>query len=634
MGQGEAPWHFQIDAVVVEEAIKSFRHIGRYCPEDIVKKTRGKYGTVKKPGNKGISELLVQLDNEIKIDIEDEHVKKFSNAILKFVKAITHFIEELSGLKFKISPAGSFPLGNKIEQIDEFDFVLEWINMPKRLTELTLRDLGHLYLNTVDPLRAFHGMIIHQLLLECQEVENITIKTLIQKRFAMNLVISWKCSSYHIHEVSLDLAVSLKSKNTMQNYLKNMGLSFNDTPFEQTVKPDEPAYHCFPFARKPELYDPFEECRVDTNYFDRYMFATCDEISPNIKSSFRITKFLCSKIFPRHCKNYKCVLKKTAVSDFEPFVSSYVLKQLLFKEVMEFPKGKDWGFAFIHLRIISLLKRLKKVSEIRDFLNPLEIKNIRDKENELLFEYFDNCVVKLISWFENGFTERREDELSLKKARDGSSQLWLFRNVLIITAKEAINSWSAEPIDYPVFKVDVPVARAKTDNTKEIIYDIYNEITRDMIYVDLTTQSDMYFNLFIFLYSHTVRVLEKEDVKSNRVIEKLDMITEIAKKFKLTFKTVCSTLRKVKTLISNKDDVANKLSSIFSQVTTEQAWSIYRYFQRQDSETETMPCNNIEKNGKEISLLKKVMEPYASSTVDEAHVWLYIAIMKSLGKLP
>ena len=61
---------------------------------------------------------------------------KISKSLVKLFESIAHFFEKLSGLRFEINSAGSFPLGNKIEAIDEFDFVLEWINMPKELTEL------------------------------------------------------------------------------------------------------------------------------------------------------------------------------------------------------------------------------------------------------------------------------------------------------------------------------------------------------------------------------------------------------------------------------------------------------------------------------------------------------------------
>ena len=635
MGQGEVTWNFRRKDAIVKEVRKSFRDIGRYCPEDIVKKSRGNKRRVKKPGNKEISNLLIQLDNEIKVNIEDGHVKKFSNTILKFVKGITYFIEESSGLLFKINPAGSFPLGNKIEHIDEFDFVLEWINVPKELTELTILEIGNLYFKE-GTLIEYPRMIIHQLLLECLDVENITIKTLIQKKFAMNLVISWKCLSCHTHEVSLDLAVCLKSKDAMQKYLKMMGISFKDTPFEETIKSDEFVYHCFPFAREGERNNPFEECRVDTNFFDKCIFDRCDEISLNIKSCFRIIKFICSKVFPRYCKIYKCVLQHESmdVCDFEPFISSYVLKQLLFKEVIEFPTCKDWSIAFIHLRITSLFKRLKKVSKIQDFLNPLEIKNVRNEQNELLFQYFDNYMIKLISWFQNSFKEERKDTMDLKTVGDDTSQLWFYRNVLIITAKEAKIFCPEYSVNYPIFKLIVPVTRAKTSNMQKFIYEIYNQIVCDIPYLDLRTQSDMYFSLFVILYSSNLRVLGEEDVKSNKVIEKLNTISEIAEKFEVTFKTVYSALVKGKTWTSWNDDVVMKISSIFSQVTMKEAGSIYRYFEKQDSRNKNMPYNVNENNGKEISLLEKVMELLGTpSTIDKACIWLYSATMKSLGKI-
>ena len=178
------------------------------------------------------------------------------------------------------------------------------------------------------------------------------------------------------HEVSLDLAFSVKLKDTMQKYFAMMSMNFKNTPFEKIMESRESTYFCFPFVHQRQLCNPFQESRVDTNYYDKCLFAVCDKISPNIKLSFRITKFICSKVFPRECKNHNCMLQKMTVCEFEPFISSYVLKQLLFREVLDFPSSKDWSVDFIQKRVTSLFKRLLKVSEIQDFLNRIEEKNI------------------------------------------------------------------------------------------------------------------------------------------------------------------------------------------------------------------------------------------------------------------
>ena len=627
----------------------------------MVKNARERKSTVKTSNKNELASLLIQLDNEIKIDTEDDHIKEFSETVLKFVKGIAHYICKLSGLLFTVNPAGSFPVGNKIVQIDEFDFVLEWIDTPNELLKLSLQEIDDLYFKK-DPVVHYPGMIIRQLMLECQDVDNVTIKTLIQKRFAMNLVISWDCLYCHDkHEISLDIAVSLKSKDkAYQKSSEITEISFKGTPFEETNESDEFAYHCFPFAREGEIIHPFFECRVDTNYFDKCMFNKCDKISPNIKLSFRIIKFFFSKAFPRKFQLHKCVLHWTDVCDFEPIISSYVLKQLLFREVIESPSSEDWSATHIHLRVTSLLKKIHKVRKIQDLLNPYDVKNIFGEEHNFLFEYFDTWMIKLISWFQNGFTETSADLTVFKNKENGSKQLWFLKNVWIITAKEPKITWPEYNFSCPLLKLEIPETQSDTSNAKKIVYDICLTVMSDMIYVNLTTHSDLYLVLFAIFYSNDLGVLIEDDVKSNKVIEKLNLIREITETFEVTFEIVWSTLRELRNLPSYNDDNINRISSIFSQVNIKEAVSIYKYLEQEAFRNETQVYhikeNNVDSilpgavvgnappslqrpsdtdsDGNEISLLKNVREQLAScSTIDKASLWLYCAIMKNLEKL-
>ena len=657
MGQGELPFRIDIEDTIVKEIKESLRPIARYCPDEIVKNAREKESKVKKSNKKELPNVFIQLDNEIKIDVEDGHIKEFSETILKFVEGIALFFEKISGLTFKINPAGSFPLGNKIEQIDEFDFVLEWINMPKELADLYFLEFEALqYCRT--PANNSPGMIItslfRELSFDLQDVEKVTINTLIQKKFATNLVILWECSYHHKHEVSLDLAFSLKLKDPMKNYCDLRGRNFKNTPFEKAIESHEFTYVCFPFLHQMELGDLFLNCRVDTNYYDKLLFERCDKISPNIKLSFRIIKFICSKVFPRRCENRKCMLQRKDVCEFEPFISSYILKQLLFKEVLEFPSSKEWSVAFIHLRVTSLLKRLLKITEINDFLNPMETKDIRKEKKELQIECFNTCLNKLISWFENDFTKGTED-LTPSNAADGSRQGWFLGKVLIITVKEP-KMFKLERL-YPILKLDMPGTRWKTSNTKKIIYDMCNEIISDAICVDLTAHNELYFPLFVYLYSEDCGVFEEQNFKSNRVIEKLSIIIEIVEKFEIDLNTMVTTLIK-----RFNDNHVAKVRSIFSQVTMKEAGSIYRYFKQQASRNEKAVYNVIEHNinsmlgegefkntpplseklnntdfdEKGISLLESFFhneEVAGCFSIHKASLWLYCAVMESIGKI-
>ena len=664
MGQGEPPFPVHIEDTIVKEIKEGLRAIGRYCPNDLVKNAREKESKVKNSNNKELPNEFIQLDKEMKIDAEDENIKKFSETILKFVENIAHFFEKLSGLRFEINSAGSFPLGNKIEAIDEFDFVLEWINMPKELTELGFWQMQNLDYNRRSD-RNYPGMItrclFEKLLLEIQDVEKVTVTTLIQKKFATNLVILWECSYCHKHEVSLDLAFSVKLKDTMQKYFAMMSMNFKNTPFEKIMESREFTYFCFPFVHQRQLCNPFQESRVDTNYYDKCLFAVCDKISPNIKLSFRITKFICSKVFPRECKNHNCMSQKMTVCEFEPFISSYVLKQLLFREVLDFPSSKDWSVDFIQKRVTSLFKRLLKVSEIQDFLNPIEEKDIRVEPKNLQFECFDTYVNKLISWFQNRSTEKSEDLIASKVA-DGSRQLWFLRKVLIITAKETKPFWPQDPALCPIFKLDITGTRFEAGNTKNIFYDMYNEIISDTIYVDLTAHNELYFRLFVVLYSADCGVLEEEDVQSDKVIEKLNIIREITEMFETTFETVCSTLIKLNGWLSCNYDHVFKVSSFFAQITMKEAALIYKYLEQQASRNEETVYNVNESNvdsmlteavfkntphlsqrpkntdfdGKDILMEVEnfyIEEVVGYSPINKARLWLYSIIMKNLGKI-
>ena len=663
MGRKVKSWDFQIEGDIVERVKESLRYIGGYCPDSIVKKAREKESTVKQPVNKELPNALIQLDNEIKIDIDNEHMQEFSEAILKFVKGISLFIEKSTGLLFKINPAGSFPLGNKIEEIDEFDFVLECINMPKTLMELPLQDIRDISFKPDH----FHypGMIIRPLLLECQYVDNVTITTLIQKRFAMNLVISWKCSCSQKHKVSLDLAVSLKSKNfTYHKHLEKMDMFLKDTPFEETIESDGFSYHCFPFACEGEDIDHFGDCRLDTNYFDKCMFDTCEKISPNIKLCFRITKFICSRFFPKLWSEQRCMIKRKEMNVFQPIISSYILKQLLFREVIDFPSSENWSAALIHLRLTSLLKRLQKVTNVYDLLNPSEIKRIKPEEYELLFEHFDTWINKLISCFQHGFTERIKQLAALKKVESRSKQLWFFRNVFIITAREPKLLGPNKPITCLLFKLDIPKIESETSYIKRIVYNIQNEIISEVIDVDLSRltkpQSEKCLSLFLFLYSGNLGLLEEDDVKSNMVIKKLNIILKIFETFEIRFKEAFSVLLEFEYLTSCKDDNVINMSSIFSQITMKEAGCIYRHFQQQafrNNETvydvnennfdSALPravfkdaprllqrSNKTDPDEKEILLSRKELEPLDRCCAKhKAHIWLYSAIMKSFGKI-
>ena len=124
----------------------------------------------------------------MQIDIDNEGIKRFGNEVLLFVKAVIDCLETLYGLKFRITPKGSFPLGLKIEEMDKFDFTLEWINMPEQVSELSKEELDFIFKeNTKNTI----GIAIQSILLECKSTGKVSVEGLTCKESAINIMLSW-----------------------------------------------------------------------------------------------------------------------------------------------------------------------------------------------------------------------------------------------------------------------------------------------------------------------------------------------------------------------------------------------------------------------------------------------------------
>ena len=94
------------------------------------------------------------------------------------------------------------------------------------------------------------------------------------------------------------------------------------------------------------------ENHFDTNIFDEDIFDLCEQISPNIKLTLRILKFVWYELSPknyyylRECKAY---MKKS-------IFSSFILKHFVLKEVKSFPSSANWETNELRLLFLSISK--------------------------------------------------------------------------------------------------------------------------------------------------------------------------------------------------------------------------------------------------------------------------------------
>ena len=220
-----------VDRNLVENVEAILRNIGGYCPSDIVAKAREKNPCITNADPDDLETLLENLDREIQIDIKDQGIKKFGNEVLLFVETIIKCFERY-GLTFRVKPAGSFPLGLKIEEMDEFDFALEWINMPEQLLEFKEYISKGYYKNT-------KGIPLQVILSKCRNTGKVSIKRLTCQKPAINIVLSWSCPRGCKHNISLDLAASKKSGHT-RKHVKDLTGRLEGTTFDEVIQDDEP----------------------------------------------------------------------------------------------------------------------------------------------------------------------------------------------------------------------------------------------------------------------------------------------------------------------------------------------------------------------------------------------------------
>ena len=311
--------------------------------------------------NDPLANEFIKLDHEISINQDDGEVKEFSEAIFNFLNSLAELVKFVhKDFNFRVVPTRSFPVNCKIGDIDEFDFVLFWGNFSEQYKleefEIEGRSLKPLLLTYKPEIID----LIKRVLTLCKEYDKVSEIRLFWKNHAINIEFCWFCCLSHKHSISLDLAISVKTTTILQEYYRLENCSLKNTPFEQSIDCNENIYW-------NELVKD-GRARVDTNVFDKQFFETCDALSPNIKLCFRILKLLRDCFFPCLWKKRKNLVLEREERYITQRFPSYLLKQVLFQEVIEFQCSEEWKNNCIHLRIASMLQKCLHSSSFKDLL--------------------------------------------------------------------------------------------------------------------------------------------------------------------------------------------------------------------------------------------------------------------------
>ena len=323
---------------------------------------------------------FIALDNAIKVNKDDPKVNAINITVTEFVHQIAKDLNRMiPNAQFYVIPAGSFPLNLKINKPDEFDFILDC----NPQIDLREHDLSHCIMYALNK----YGI------------------TRIRIRSTINFIISWLCQCGERHNISIDLVICRKVEKTVEEYFREMDFSLIGTVFENCIKTNQKvSVKVWPFACEIKEYDYRD---VDTNVFDSELFTVCDKISPNIKVTYRILKFIRDQLFP----GWYCYINKHDTFIEKDHFSSFFLKQHLLEEVKMSPSSAYWEESKVHLRLSSILKSiLKKDGKIpgeKDFFNNC------DADFRVIDFVMKKVVEDLIQWLESGFEKVSLGDISL-----------------------------------------------------------------------------------------------------------------------------------------------------------------------------------------------------------------------------
>ena len=429
---------------------------------------------------------FLALDNAIKVNKDDPEVKAINIVVTGFVNQIAKDLNcIIHNAQFRVIPAGSFPLNLKINKPDEFDFILEC----NPQIDIENYDLGHCIMYA---LRSY-GI------------------TPIRRRSTINFIISWLCQCGQRHNISIDLVICTKKEKTVEEYFREIDFPLTGTVFENCIKTDQKvSVQVWPFACKIKEYDYRD---VDTNVFDNELFKVCDKISPNIKATYRILKFIRDHLFP----GWYCYINEHDTFIEKDHFSSFFLKQHLLEEVKMSPSSAYWEESKIHLRLLSILKlilkRDGKLPGKKDFFNNC------DADLRVIDFVIKKVVEDLIQWLENGCEKVPPGDRSLA---DGFQVVNIYNYLLRVKNHDLHCIYLLfHGRNHYIFK---SMKNLPDTNVSRWIYREFYEVINNLVRLDFTSLTDRecgIINDMLVLYAdlrnHSGRIeLEHKMIKSEQ----------------------------------------------------------------------------------------------------------------------
>ena len=505
--------------------VNTFSKILELCPSAVLEVAQGQRDI------DPMANDFIKLDHKIRIEKDDEGVKRFTDTIFLSIESLAQIIGlYLDELKLTVKPAGSFPLNLKIENLDEFDFILI---LGYKSKNLHVPNLPHLELVKV----------MKEIFNRCKDNQDFPELNLLRKDHALNLIFYWKCPCNHHHSLRLDLAICLIKPTTVGEYFTENNFPLKGTPFENAIH-----WHdniCWNYNINFDYKRNNPDGRIDTNILDKQMFARCDVISPNIKLCYRILKFICAHTFPYKRRTVLCELKKEPVGYSKPVYSSYILKQLLFREIINFETSENWKNDVIHIRLASILNRVLTFSSVKDLID-------EDSETELFGtegheKPFQEALVRLIEWLRKGcgkvfltpefLKSNNNNDVTITAVNPERSRKlnYTFSSCVIISANESVleNLYKSCFQDhYLYYKFKILEPRLMANNIFCGIYHSFYSAFDQMRHINLTVFKAIDAEKIILLLS--CDIITEEDFESTNYLKKLNAFNEMVDSYSIS----------------------------------------------------------------------------------------------------
>ena len=602
--------------------LENFVNIASFCPDVILSDAAKRRDLDQLLCDDPRANEFIKLDCKIYIDKDDKDIKKFGDAIFDWVTSLCDLIKAMhNDLNFTVIPAGSFPLNVKVENLDEFDYVLAWENKAEIAKIQEISGGGHMLLPR---LRQAILYVINVVLVKSEKKLNLSDIQFMRKAHAINIQFSFMCSSNHKHSVSIDLAISVRTSTTVQEYFSQIDFPLKGTPFEDSIDINEKMYwNC-------ALDRGFD--RPDTNIFDKPMFETCDRISPNIRLCYRVLKFIRDYFFPCFARKGFNLFTYCHVKYLKATCSSYLLKQVLFHEVIEFPSSDHWNNSFIHLRIASMQQRISK-----DYPNLFD-----DNKHGSRFMYhtdaFSPVKTNIMLWLYNGC-----ETISLQ--RRSTLNVWgectnvLLENKILVTLPK-FSFIELEICIHPSFEIIMFKSfRPLLLHSKISIglSEAFLDFVESMDHVDLTSVSDADVGEILVLLR--LFVVTRKEICCSNYLNKLNNFKKMLYMYEMSCFVAFGQLLGLEFVYSvNSRDIPlyktmkEKIPSafitlevIFTSITWEERRFISKYLYQSE------PAAYREKGSKTmIQSLDKVIDAFKKSFVQcsgiQANLWLLVSI--------